>query len=130
MPPIPERDFDPATMPPPSTASSPTIAPSSPASSPPATPDHLKNNLVPLPPHPLLASPQVAQTSVIVDEYLLPKALQTSAMKPALSLVRTLSSPQEWLSEILHILRPLVYGKSTRRHICWILDAQNMLHAQ
>ncbi|KAH8835308.1 peroxisomal membrane protein PEX16 [Flagelloscypha sp. PMI_526] len=109
-PPIPERDFDPATMPAPSTSSSPTLAPSSPSSSPPATPEHLKNNHIPLPPHPLLASPPVAKTSVIIDDYLLPKALQTSTIKPAMSLIRALSSPQDWLSEILYILRPLVYA--------------------
>lgn len=31
-------------------------------------------------------------------------------MKPSTSLVRTLSSPVEWLSEIIYILRPLIYG--------------------
>lgn len=109
-PPIPERDFDPASLPPPSNTSSPTIAASSPASSPPATPEHIKNNLVPLPPHPLLTSPPAPRSESSVEEYLLPKALTTSSVKPSLTLVRSLSSPVEWLSEIIYILRPLVYG--------------------
>ena len=109
-PPIPERDFDPASLPPPSNMSTPTLAPSSPASSPPATPDHIKNNHVPLPPHPLLAFPPPARSDSSVEDYLLPKALTTSSVRPSISLVRTLSSPIDWLSEIIYILRPLIYG--------------------
>lgn len=109
-PPIPERDFDPALLPPPSNTSSPTIAATSPASSPPATPEHIKNNHVPLPPHSLLTSPS-ARSESSVEDYLLPKALTTSSVKPSLSLIRSLSSPLEWISEIIYILRPLVYGE-------------------
>ncbi|KIM85153.1 hypothetical protein PILCRDRAFT_349833 [Piloderma croceum F 1598] len=109
-PPIPERDFDPASLPTPSNTSSPTLAPSSPSSSPPATPDHIKNNHVPLPPHPLLGLSSSSPSDLSVEEYLLPKALTTSAVKPSTSLVRTLSSPIEWLSEIIYILRPLIYA--------------------
>lgn len=97
---IPERDFDPASLPPPSNTSSPTLAPSSPSSSPPATPDHIKNNHVRLPPHPLLAPPSPASSDSSVEDYLLPKALTTSSVKPSTSLVRTLSSPIEWLSKL------------------------------
>ncbi|KAG5649898.1 hypothetical protein H0H81_001559 [Sphagnurus paluster] len=104
-PPIPERDFDPESLPPSSSASSPTLAPSSPSDSPPSTPEHLLNNHTPLPPHPLLAS----QSELSVEEYLLPKAMTTASMKPSLSLVNTLSSPQDWLAESIYILRPLVY---------------------
>ncbi|KAK0233128.1 peroxisomal membrane protein PEX16 [Armillaria fumosa] len=111
-PPIPERDFDPTALPPSSAsnASSPTLAPSSPSSSPPVTPDHLKNNHTPMSPHPLLVSPPPSRSESTVEDYLLPKALTSSSVKPSLSLVRTLSAPQEWLSEIVYILRPLVYA--------------------
>ncbi|KAJ3750487.1 peroxisomal membrane protein PEX16 [Lentinula detonsa] len=108
-PPIPERDIDPTTLPS-STETSPTLAPSSLPSSLPATPEHLKNNRVPLPQHSPLAVPPPPRSDVSIQEYLLPKALTTSAVKPPLSLVRSFSSPPEWLSEVLYILRPLVYA--------------------
>ncbi|RDB28796.1 Peroxisomal membrane protein PEX16 [Hypsizygus marmoreus] len=108
-PPIPERDFDPMTLPPSSISSSPTLAPSSPSSSPPATPDHLRNNHTPLPPHSLLTGSPHVQSELSVEEYLLPKAITTSSVKPSLSLVQSLSSPQDWLAESIYILRPLVY---------------------
>ncbi|KAJ3823600.1 peroxisomal membrane protein PEX16 [Lentinula raphanica] len=108
-PPIPERDIDPTTLPP-STESSPTLVPSSPPSSLPATPEHLKNNRVPLPHHSPLAVPPPPRTDVSIQEYLLPKALTTSSVKPPLSLVRSFSSSQEWISEVIYILRPLVYA--------------------
>ncbi|PPQ82061.1 hypothetical protein CVT25_014602 [Psilocybe cyanescens] len=106
-PPIPEREFDPASLPPLSNTSSPTLAPSSPQHSPPMTPDHLRNNLVPLPPHPLLTP---AQANVSAEDYLLPKALTTSSVKPSISLMRTLSGPRDWLAETIYILRPLIYA--------------------
>ncbi|KAJ6509498.1 peroxisomal membrane protein PEX16 [Mycena vitilis] len=107
-PPIPERDFDPSTLPTSSDTPSSTVAPSSVTSSPPATPTHLRNNHVPLPPHPLLTSPpHPAETSP--EDYLLPKALTTSSVKPSHSLLKPLSSHRDWLAEVLYILRPLVY---------------------
>lgn len=112
-PPLPERDFDPTMLPPSSVESSPTLAPSSPTSSLPATPDHLKNNYLSLPPHPLLATPSPPMRSdTAVEDFLLPKALTTSSVKPSLSLLKSLSTPQEWLAEIVYILRPFVYGMS------------------
>ncbi|TFK41199.1 peroxisome membrane protein [Crucibulum laeve] len=108
-PPIPEREFDPTTLPPQSNESSPTLAPSSPSYSPPATPDHLRNNHTPLPPHSLLTPPPPTRSDTSVEDYLLPKALTTSSVKPSLSLLNTLSSPQDWLAETVYILRPLVY---------------------
>lgn len=110
-PPIPERDFDPTTLPPSSNTSSPTLAPSSPSSSPPATPDHLRNNHSPLPSHALLSGSSQVRSNASVEEYLLPKAMTTSSVKPSLSLVQSLSSPQDWLAESIYILRPLVYGR-------------------
>ncbi|KAJ4486061.1 peroxisomal membrane protein PEX16 [Lentinula aciculospora] len=108
-PPIPERDIDPTTLPP-STESSPTLAPSSPPSSLPATPEHLKNNRVPLPQHSPSVVPPPPRSDVSIQEYLLPKALTTTSVKPPLSLVRSFSSPQDWISEVIYILRPLVYA--------------------
>lgn len=127
-PPIPERDIDPANLPPPSNTSSPTLAPSSPPSSPPLTPEHLRNNHVPLHPHPLLASPlpQTKHTSP-VEDYLLSKALTTASVKTPTSLVRPLVSPKEWLSESLYIIRPLIYGKSTNR--VNVLSAHSLISA-
>ncbi|PFH54439.1 hypothetical protein AMATHDRAFT_134433 [Amanita thiersii Skay4041] len=110
-PPIPERDLDPAALPPSSNASSPTLAPSSPSLSPPPTPDHLKNNHMPLRPHLLLDDANKSNQSVsFIEDYLLPKALTPSAVKPALALVNTLSSPTDWIAEAIYILRPLVYA--------------------
>ena len=110
-PPIPEREFDPAALPELSDTSSPTLAPSSPPSSLPSTPDHLRNNHVPLPPHPLLTAPPPTQSPIPVEDYLLPKALTTSSVRTPTSLVRTLKNPKDWAAEVIHILRPLVYGK-------------------
>lgn len=107
-PPLPERDFDPTMLP---TSSTESLAPSSSSASLPTIPDHLKNNHVPLPPHPLLTlSFPPMQSDTAVEDFLLPKALTTISVKPSLSLLKNLSSPQEWLAEIVHILRPLVYG--------------------
>ena len=108
---VPERDFDIASLPPPSNSSSPTLAPSSPSPSPPQTPDHLKNNHVPLQPHYLLVPPPPPTTVVSpVEDFLLPKALSTSSVKAPSALMKPLSSPRDWLVESLYILRPLIYG--------------------
>ncbi|TFL03738.1 peroxisome membrane protein [Pterulicium gracile] len=109
-PPIPERDFDPAALPVSSTASSPTLAPSSPTLTLVDTPQHLKNNHVPLLPDGLLTPPPPLQSETFVEDYLLPKALTISSVKPSLSLVRPLSSVTDWVSEFIYILRPLVYA--------------------
>lgn len=110
-PPIPERDFDPASLPPSSIHSSPTLAPTTPLASPPATPDHLKNNRMPLEPSPLmLTSLLPGRSDTSVEDYLLPKALTTSSVRPPLQLVRPLTSIQDWVAECIYILRPLIYG--------------------
>ncbi|KAF5374931.1 hypothetical protein D9758_000318 [Tetrapyrgos nigripes] len=126
--PIPEREFDPTTIPP-SNETSPTLAPSSPRISAQSTPDHLKNNHVPLEPHPLLTTPPLPSESAesLVEDYLLPKALNTSSVKPSFSLLRPLSSSQDWASEVIYILRPLVYAilisrnRRTNTHLVTIL---------
>ncbi|ESK97918.1 peroxisomal membrane protein pex16 (peroxin-16) [Moniliophthora roreri MCA 2997] len=109
-PPIPEREIDPTTLPPDSYSTSSTLAPSSTSASPPKTPDHLKNNKVPLPPHPLLTTPPTPRADTSVEDYLLPKALTTASVKSPTVLIRPLSSSREWLAEILYTLRPLVYA--------------------
>jgi len=109
-PPIPEREFDLSSLPPASDISSPTLAPSSPPPSLPSTPEHLKNNLVPLPIHPLLTPPPPTQSPLPVEDYLLSKALNTSDVKTPASLVKPLSSPKDWIAEVIYILRPLVYA--------------------
>jgi len=63
---------------------------------------------MPLPLHPLFST---EHTELSAEDYLLPKALTLSSVKPALRLVKALSSPLDWLSEIIYISRPLVYGK-------------------
>ncbi|KAH7916405.1 peroxisomal membrane protein PEX16 [Hygrophoropsis aurantiaca] len=118
-PPIPERDIDPASLPPPSNVSSPTLASTTPYTSPPATPDHLKNNHIPLQPNSLLLTPPPpARSDASIEEYLLPKALTTTSVKPSLCLVKPLSSAQDLLAESVYILRPFVYAilLSTRTH--------------
>jgi len=104
-PPIPEREYDPSTDPSPSL----TLPDTSPSSSRPPTPDHLRNNVVPLPPHPIL-TPTQAETSA--EDYLLPKALTSASVKPSTSLIRTLSGPRDWLAEIIYVARPLIYGET------------------
>ncbi|KZT02655.1 peroxisome membrane protein [Laetiporus sulphureus 93-53] len=109
-PPIPEREIDPSALPPDSDTSSPTLAPSSPPASLPSTPEHLKNNHVQLPLHPLLTPPPPTQEPLPVEDFLLPKALTTSSVKAPTALVHPLTSPKDWLAEIIYILRPLVYA--------------------
>lgn len=109
-PPIPERDIDPESLPPPSTRSSPTLVPSSLGSSPPDTPEHLRNNHEPLPPHPLLTAPSPTNKTSVVEDFLLSKVLTTSSVKNPTSLVKPLLSPQEWIAESVYILRPFIYG--------------------
>ncbi|KNZ77428.1 Peroxisomal membrane protein PEX16 [Termitomyces sp. J132] len=99
-PPIPERDFDPASLPTSTHPSSETPSDST------AIPDHLRNNHTPLPPHALL-SPRSETTA---EDYLLPKAMSTSSVRPSLSLVKSLSSPTDWIAESIYIMRPLVYA--------------------
>ncbi|PSS37659.1 hypothetical protein PHLCEN_2v483 [Hermanssonia centrifuga] len=108
-PPIPERDFDPSVLPPASDTSSPTLVGSSPLPSLPSTPEHLRNNHIALPPHPLLVQPPPSQSPLPVEDYLLPKALTSSSVKTPTALLRPLSSPKDWLAEILYSIRPLIY---------------------
>ncbi|KAH8100683.1 peroxisomal membrane protein PEX16 [Cristinia sonorae] len=108
---IPEREFDPSALPEiADDASSPTLAPSSPPASLPSTPEHFKNNHIPLPPHPLLTPPPPNQSPQPVEDYLLPKALTTASVKAPTSLIRAMSCPRDWLAEIVYTLRPLIYA--------------------
>ncbi|KAI0076059.1 peroxisome membrane protein [Panus rudis PR-1116 ss-1] len=109
-PPIPEREFDPSALSLLDESPSPTLVPSTPSSSVPSTPDHLRNNHVPLPPHPLLTPPPPSRSDAPVEDFLLPKALTTSSVRTPISLVKALSSPKDWLAETIYILRPLIYA--------------------
>ncbi|KAI6162158.1 peroxisomal membrane protein PEX16 [Pisolithus thermaeus] len=85
----------------------------------PATPDHLKNNHVPLQPSSLMMTPPLpGRSDSSIEDYLLPKALTTSAVRPSLQLVAPLTSIQDWLAEVIYIIRPLIYVSmlSTHRH--------------
>jgi peroxin-16 len=115
-PPIPERDIDPESLPPPSTHSSPTLVPSSLGSSAPSTPEHLRNNHEPLPANPLLTAPPPTNKTSVVEDFLLSKALTTSSVKNPTTLVKPLSSPQEWIAESIYIFRPLIYGQIASPH--------------
>ncbi|KAF8320256.1 peroxisome membrane protein [Clavulina sp. PMI_390] len=77
----------------------------------PHTPDHIKNNHGFFPPSPISApNPMLSTTRPIsIDEYLLTKALTPSSACPPTNLLVSLTTPKEWLSEILHIIRPFVY---------------------
>ena len=110
-PPIPEREFDPSTIPLQSASSSPTLAPSSPPRSPLATPEHLKNNHLSLD----STSHYLSKTSALsseapVEEILLSKPLFVSSVKTPTSLIRELGSPTDWVPEVIFVLRPLIYG--------------------
>lgn len=115
-PPLPERDFDPANLPSLDfemfeSRSLPKQSSPSPSPSPSPTPDHLKNNHVSVDiPNPLLTEKPTDGTASPVERYLLPKALFPSSLKQPTFLVDSLSSPRDWLAELIHILRPLIYG--------------------
>ncbi|KAG8846759.1 Peroxisomal membrane protein pex16 [Tulasnella sp. 330] len=117
-PPIPEREIDPATLSD-FKEPEPTLQAAKPPS-PPSTPVHRRNDRVSLPTpqssrqtSPLLAaatlktSPKSQQQ--MIDEYLLPKALSTADIKLPTSLLRPLMGPWDWISELIYVLRPLVY---------------------
>lgn len=107
-PPLPERDIDVSSL-----DSQPTPPSSSPrADSPISTPDHLKNNHTSVnQTTSLLNKPEALSCETPVEEYLLPKALSIDAVKNPLALIRELSSPIDWMAEIIFILRPLIYGE-------------------
>ncbi|KAG8925559.1 Peroxisomal membrane protein pex16, partial [Tulasnella sp. 417] len=44
-----------------------------------------------------------------IEDYLLPKALSTLDVKPPLTLVRPLNTFRDWVSEVIYLLRPLIY---------------------
>lgn len=115
-PPIPERDIDPESLPPPSTHSSPTLVASSLGSSAPSTPEHLRNNHEPLPAHTLLTTPPPTNKTSVVEDFLLSKALTTSIVKNPTTLVKPFLAPQELIAESIYIFRPLIYGQIASSH--------------
>lgn len=108
LPPLPERDIDASSL------DSPPVQTSSLRSdSPIGTPDHLKNNHISVnQTSSLLNRPEALSCETPIEDYLLPKALSTEAVKNPLTLMRELSSPKDWIAEVIFILRPLIYGKN------------------
>ena len=78
----------------------------------PSTPEHLRNNHVALPPHPLLVQPPPATSRDPIEEFLLSKALLPTSVKAPTALLKKLVGPADWLAEAFYILRPLVYSTS------------------
>ncbi|KIJ32048.1 hypothetical protein M422DRAFT_185048 [Sphaerobolus stellatus SS14] len=111
-PPLPERELDPANLPSldiESSASAPTTQPTETPVSGPSTPEHLKNNHISLDaPNPLLSEKPTGRSSPI-ENYLLPKALSPTSVKPPTTLLRPFGTPLDWISEVLYVLRPLIY---------------------
>lgn len=126
FPPIPERDIDPtalgeAAAAAAATASSTSVKHASPDTAP-RTPDHIRNNRMVFPPtppsepSPLLLSPaQGTSAPLEVDQYLLSRALTPAAVKPPTTLLKPLASPKDWLSEVIYVIRPLVYVVAVAR---------------
>lgn len=113
-PPIPEREIDPATLAEMETSKPKRAVPSG-TTLDDAPPAHLKNNKV----HNQLpspeSSPRLSATPLppqqMVEEFLLPKALTPLDVKPPQNLLRPLTGAKEWLSEMIFLLRPLIYGE-------------------
>lgn len=118
-PPIPERDVDPTSF----TTLTPESSPLKPSQSPvdegdlsrSQLPRHLANNHVPFDassgkPHPLLSSlPNTPLTRTVIEDYLLPKALTPTMVRSPLNLMPEITGVGHWLSEVIYIMRPLLY---------------------
>ncbi|QRW05495.1 peroxisomal membrane protein PEX16 [Ceratobasidium sp. AG-Ba] len=104
LPPIPEREMDPATL-----SLEPLVDPQPivDSTSPPCTPDHIKNNRAL--PSPLLTPPKGGAKPMPIEDYLMGKALSTDDLRAPARLVDILASPRDWIAEVLFILRPLIY---------------------
>ncbi|KAF8609573.1 peroxisome membrane protein [Ceratobasidium sp. AG-I] len=102
LPPIPEREMDPATL------SLQPLAELEPESNtPPRTPDHIRNNHTL--PSPLLTPPKGGEKPMLIEEYLMSKALSSDDLRGPTRLVDSLASPKDWMAEALFIARPLIY---------------------
>ncbi|KAG8763817.1 Peroxisomal membrane protein pex16 [Ceratobasidium sp. 423] len=103
LPPIPEREIDPAAM-----SLDPLTEPVNGPSTPPRTPDHIKNNRQALP-SPLLTPTKGGAKPMPIEDYLMSKALSTDDLRAPTRLMDVLASPRDWLAELLFIARPLLY---------------------
>jgi peroxin-16 len=77
-------------------------------------PPHLSNNHVPFDPtgkpHPLLSSLSSAPlTHTVIEDYLLPKALTPALVRPPTTILHPIGGLAQWTSEVIYILRPLIY---------------------
>ncbi|ELU41862.1 peroxisomal membrane protein PEX16 [Rhizoctonia solani AG-1 IA] len=115
LPPIPEREIDPAAM-----SLDPLTEPVNESSTPPRTPDHIKNNRHALP-SPLLTPPKGGAKPMAIEDYLMSKALSTDDLRAPTRLMDILISPRDWLAELLFIARPLVYGKCLSPALCTLM---------
>ncbi|CCO29397.1 Peroxisomal membrane protein PEX16 AltName: Full=Peroxin-16 [Rhizoctonia solani AG-1 IB] len=97
LPPIPEREIDPAAM-----SLDPLSEPTNESSTPPRTPDHIKNNRHALP-SPLLTPPKGGAKPMPIEDYLMNKALSTDDLRAPTRLMDILASPRDWLAELLFI---------------------------
>lgn len=70
----------------------------------------------------MLTPPPPGRSDTSVEDYLLPKALTTSSVRPSLQLVKPLTSVQEWIAEGIYILRPLIYGMCLPSPVVWLTD--------
>lgn len=61
----------------------------------------------------MLTPPPPGRADTSVEDYLLPKVLTTTSVRPSLQLVKPLASIQDWIAEVMYILRPLIYGRSS-----------------
>jgi peroxin-16 len=51
------------------------------------------------------------QAPTPVEEFLLPKALTTAAVRSPLALIKPFTGLFDLTSEVIYILRPLIYGR-------------------
>jgi len=112
FPTLPERELDPSSIG--EVLSSSKAGPKVLLDRPP-TPDHIKNNreiFSPAPPSKLSQVLSHTKTKGVqgVDEFLFSKALTPASVSPPASSIHPLSSVRDWCSELIFILRPLIYA--------------------
>ena len=114
FPTLPERELDPTSIG--ESLSSSKASPKVVLDRPP-TPDHIKNNRAkfsPAPPKPSQV-PSHTKTKDVhqgVDGFLFSKALTPASVSSPTSFIHPLFSVRDWCSELVFILRPLIYGKN------------------
>ena len=123
-PPVPDRDADPAELEFKNKMDAPHQLAPRPDSI--AMPDHLKNNEVHIDLRTcngLTNGHTEPQLHGSVDAYLARKVVPVSKLKQPTKLIGIISGYSEWISEILYIIRPLLYGECdwVSRLLDWVL---------